>query len=115
MRARFLFIVAAILFVASGKAQRKTIGFTHADTVRGSITKERAWWDLLRYDLSIKPDYTAKSTEGKNTITYKVVSNNNTTSLQLDLQAPLVIDSIILNKKASLSFAKDGQTSIQNS
>ncbi|MFC0773484.1 M1 family metallopeptidase [Terrimonas alba] len=109
MRVRFLFIVAAILFVASGKAQQKAADvFTHADTVRGSITKERAWWDLLRYDLFIKPDYTAKSTEGKNTITYKVVSNNNTTSLQLDLQAPLVIDSIILNRKTSLSFTKDG-------
>ena len=108
MRFQFLFI-AAILFVVSTRAQRKaTDVFTHADTLRGSITKERAWWDLLRYDLAIAPDYTAKSTTGKNTITYKVVTTNNTSALQLDLQAPLVIDSILLNKKTSLSFTKDG-------
>ena len=35
--------------------------FTHQDTLRGSITTERAWWDVLRYDISVEPDYTAKS------------------------------------------------------
>ena len=30
--------------------------FTHADTLRGSITPERAWWDVVFYDLHIRLD-----------------------------------------------------------
>ena len=30
--------------------------FTHQDTLRGSITPERSWWNLDYYDLSIKVD-----------------------------------------------------------
>jgi hypothetical protein len=47
--------------------------FTHADTVRGSITPERAWWDVMRYDITTKPDFKKKTAAGKNLITYKVV------------------------------------------
>ncbi|MEL0186405.1 MAG: M1 family peptidase, partial [Flavobacteriaceae bacterium] len=44
--------------------------FTKQDTLRGSITPERAWWDLVYYhlDISVKPD--EKFIEGSNTITY---------------------------------------------
>ena len=62
------FIVTALLCCLVSAAQEKnaTKIFTHADTLRGSITAGRAWWDILRYDLTIEPDYNNKSTEGKN-------------------------------------------------
>lgn len=109
MRLNSFFIVTALLCCLVSAAQEKnaTKIFTHADTLRGSITVGRAWWDILRYDLTIKPDYNNKSTEGKNSISYKVVSTKNASSLQLDLQEPLVIDSVVLNA-ASLKFTKDG-------
>ncbi|MEI9912759.1 MAG: hypothetical protein WDO71_25820 [Bacteroidota bacterium] len=31
--------------------------YTHEDTLRGSITPERAGWDVLRYDIKVKPDF----------------------------------------------------------
>jgi len=107
MRVKFLFIAAAILLAGSAESQQ-TKTYTRADTLRGTITPSRAWWDILRYDLEIKPDYVNKSTEGKNTITYKVISTKNASILQLDLQEPLIIDKILLNGKSSLSFVKDG-------
>src|SRR5258708_32373119 len=81
--------------------------FTHADTLRGSITPERAWWDVQRYDLTVKPDFASKSARGKNLITYKVVSDQQP-AMQLDLQEPLHIDSVLDSNGHSLPFTKEG-------
>ncbi|MBK8339928.1 MAG: hypothetical protein IPK99_07990 [Flavobacteriales bacterium] len=35
--------------------------FTQADTLRGSIGPERAWWDVTHYDVSVTPDYASRS------------------------------------------------------
>ena len=79
--------------------------FTKQDTLRGSITKERAWWDLLHYELSVKVDPTEKMIEGNNTIRYKVLENNN--RMQIDLQPPMEIISAKQNGQ-NLTFIKDG-------
>src|SRR5690554_7271203 len=47
--------------------------FTHQDTLRGSITPEREWWDLTYYHLDVKINPEKKSISGKNTIQYKVL------------------------------------------
>ena len=47
--------------------------FTHQDTLRGSITPERAWWDLTYYHLSVKPDIKNHSLSGSNLIQYNVL------------------------------------------
>ncbi len=86
----------------------KNIIFTHADTLRGSITPERIWWDVMKYDITIKPDFQKKTTEGKNTITYKVVSGRDSYIMQIDLQEPLQIDSVLLNSSIKSNFTKDG-------
>lgn len=102
----------ALCFLTSvlshGQPAIKNKIFTHADTLRGSITPGRAWWDVLRYDITVKPDYITKSTEGKSRITYKVLSNANFPIMQIDLQEPLQIDSIYLNDSGKLSFSKEG-------
>ncbi|MDQ3845419.1 MAG: M1 family metallopeptidase [Bacteroidota bacterium] len=82
--------------------------FTRADTLRGSITPERAWWDVLRYDITVKPDYNNKTIQGHNIISYKVVSDNHPLSMQIDLQTPLQIDSILFNGSTKLSFSREG-------
>jgi aminopeptidase N len=103
----FLAIGCTLVTLAAG-AQRKDRALTHADTVRGSNTTARAWWDVQRYDLAFTPDFNAKQITGTSTITYKTISAKNTQVLQLDLQEPLVIDSVILDQKSSLSFTKEG-------
>lgn len=90
----FWFIVLNTLLTVSYAQQTKT--FTHADTLRGSITPERAWWDVLRYDITVKPDYETKTIQGATTITFKAIRNNNN-KMQIDLQQPLEIDSFSVN------------------
>lgn len=105
-----LLAITAFGFSMTAIAQSKTSPpkYTRADTLRGTVTAARAWWDVQRYDLTVKPDYVNKRIEGKNIISYKVTGDKQNGSLQIDLQEPLVIDKIVLNKGVELSFKKDG-------
>ena len=47
--------------------------FTREDTLRGSITPEREWWDLNYYNLNIKVQPDKKYISGYNIIRYKVL------------------------------------------
>jgi len=79
--------------------------FTHQDTLKGSITPERAWWDVSHYDLKVTVDPDNKFISGSNTITYKVLEPYQT--LQIDLQEPMKILSATQNDK-KLAIKKDG-------
>ena len=63
--------------------------------MRGSITPERAWWDVLRYDITVKPDYEDKTIEGNTLINIIMISESGYYKMQIDLQEPLIIDSIL--------------------
>lgn len=76
-----------------------------ADSLRGSITRERAWWDVIRYDITFQPDFIKKSILGKTDITYKVLDDK-VSFMQIDLQKPIEIDSVILNNITRLDVAK---------
>ncbi len=71
--------------------------FTKQDTLRGSITPERAWWDLTFYhlDIEVKPD--EKWLGGKNTIRYTVLEPHQV--LQVDLQNPLKLEKVTQDGK----------------
>ncbi|WP_445736523.1 M1 family metallopeptidase [Mariniflexile sp.] len=71
--------------------------FTRQDTLRGSITHERSWWDLTYYHLDIKINPDDKYISGKNTIQYKVLENKNV--MQIDLQPPLKIKKVLQNNE----------------
>ncbi len=79
--------------------------FTRQDTLRGTITKERSWWDLNYYHLDIRVDPDKKYIEGRNTIFYTVLSENNI--MQIDLQEPLIITSVKEGGN-SLNFIREG-------
>ena len=63
--------------------------FEKQDQVKGAVTPERIWWDLLHYNIEVHPDIELKSISGKNTIRYKVLQENR--QMQIDLQAPMMI------------------------
>ena len=67
--------------------------FTHADTLRGSNTPERAWWDAAFYDLHVRVNPPDSSISGYNAITYRVLKPAR--DMQIDLQMPLVVDSMV--------------------
>lgn len=71
--------------------------FTLQDTLRGSITPEREWWDLNYYHLDIAVDPEKKYISGSNTIRYKVLDSKKV--LQVDLQPPLTIDKVTQDGK----------------
>ena len=98
---RLVFAVFFALALNTGTAQNlfsPTKKFTRNDTLRGSITPERAWWDLQFYELSITVNPRERTISGSNIIQYKVLEINNL--LQIDLQAPLRIERV----------EQDGQT-----
>ena len=86
-----IFFIPALLFFM-GQLAAQTPEFTHDDTLRGSITPQRAWWDLTFYDLKVKVNPSDKSISGSNTIYYKVLTTNNI--LQFDLQSPLRVERV---------------------
>ncbi|MEI8053652.1 MAG: M1 family metallopeptidase [Bacteroidota bacterium] len=78
--------------------------YSHQDTLRGSIGAGRLKWNVLHYDITVKPDINNKTIEGINIIT---LVDSGINKIQLDLQEPMVIDSIISNNH-SLSFSREG-------
>ena len=98
---RYLLFVFAILSL-----QAFSQNFTKQDTLRGSITPERAWWDLTHYQLDIKVQLTDKTISGSNTIQYTVLEKNNKI-LQIDLQPPLKLTKAIQDGK-ELKVTHDG-------
>ncbi len=50
----FIIFLVSISAKAQGLLGKKEEVFTRQDTLRGSITPERAWWDLKHYHLDIK-------------------------------------------------------------
>jgi len=96
------FLAVAPMGVA---AQAPKPVFTHADTIRGSNTPERAWWDAAFYDLHVKVNSADSSITGYNTITYRVLKPAR--EMQIDLQLPLVVDSIVQDG-TELSARRDG-------
>lgn len=97
------------LFSISVKSQgllgKKTEVFTRQDSLRGSITKERAWWDLKYYHLDIKVNPADSTISGSNTIRYKVLKSHN--RMQIDLQEPLKITKVIQEGK-ELKYQREG-------
>jgi len=79
--------------------------YSKQDKIRGSITPERAWWDLTHYDLKVSVNPDEKTIEGTNTITYTVLQKGK--SMQIDLQPPMEIDKIEMNGK-KVKFSSKG-------
>ena len=90
---------------AQGLLNKSETVFNRQDSLRGSITKERAWWDLKYYHLDVKVDPTEKTITGSNTIRYTVVSEYN--KMQIDLQEPMQIYKITQDGKEQ-KFVRDG-------
>jgi aminopeptidase N len=101
-----LLIVCCFVYPLFSKAQlmEEKSFFTKADTLRGSITEFRKGWDVISYELTIQPDIIAETIEGKNTITYR--EDLPVYTMQIDLQQPLVVDSITGNNN-NYRFRRD--------
>ena len=107
---KFVSIFFIAFFITSTANAQGLMGnsetvFTHQDSLRGSITKERTWWDLKHYHLDIKVNPDQRTISGSNTIRYKVL--NSDSRMQIDLQEPLDISKVTQDGK-ELQYQREG-------
>lgn len=102
---------ASALFLvlgASGQLGEAQSTFTRADTLRGSIGPFRAWWNVVGYDVWVKPDFEARSITGRTQIAFDAVAAGQ--RMQIDLQQPMVVDSILTD----VAGFKDGAITVSD-
>lgn len=101
MNKKTIYLFLIVLFTNTILAQK----FTKQDSLRGSITKERSWWDLKKYHLDIKVNPADSTIVGSNTIDYQVVEKYNV--MQIDLQEPMQITKIVQDG-VQLKYQREG-------
>ncbi|WP_152286549.1 M1 family metallopeptidase [Flavicella marina] len=99
-------IAILIVFLNSITFHSQKLNFTQQDSLRGSITENRIWWDLQKYSLSIDVLIENKFISGTNKITYKVLETSSNL-LQIELQSPMKLMKATQDQK-DLSFKKNG-------
>ena len=106
---RKLKIVALVIFlqlqIGATSLLAQTENVTRQETLRGSVTPEREWWDVLHYHLQVEFLPETKRLKGSNTITFKTLKPGN--KMQIDLQPPLAITKIN-HGNAQLKFEREG-------
>jgi len=93
MNQKRLLLLAPFVLGSALAATAQEPRFSRADTLRGSVTPERAWWDVVHYDLSVRVNPSDSSIVGSNTIRYQVTGPSG--EMQIDLMAPLRVDSVV--------------------
>lgn len=99
-----IILFALCLLPFSAFAQH-TETFTRQDTLRGTITPQRAWWDVVYYELSVTIHPADSTIEGRNQITYRVIKPAR--ELQIDLQQPMQVTSIT-QEGQELKYRREG-------
>jgi aminopeptidase N len=107
MKRRLTIIIAAAFSFACSAAnaqlgEPKNV-FTHADTLRGTNGPFRQQWDVLHYEITVKPDFATKTIEGKNELSFY---DNDAKLMQIDLQEPMILDSVT-NEGRSYKFRRE--------
>jgi aminopeptidase N len=100
---QFVFFLSLFSVAQIGLAQSN---YTRQDSLRGSITPERAWWDLKYYHLDVAIDPENRTIKGSVLVQYEVLETS--TKLQIDLQEPLVIRSVLDENGTELSIQSEG-------
>lgn len=81
--------------------------FTRADTLRGTNTPERRWWDAAFYDLHVRVNPNDSTISGYNGISYRVLQPSSV--MQIDLQQPMIVDSVVQQGR-HVEFRRDTNT-----
>ena len=98
-------VLCLMLSPGAASAAQELPVFTRADTLRGSNTPQRAWWDVTFYDLHANVAPSDSAVTGFNAITYDVLAP--VQDMQIDLQTPLDMDSVLQDGE-HLTFSRDG-------
>jgi aminopeptidase N len=95
-----------VLCFSAATASGQTPAYSTEDSVRGTITPERKWWNVSWYDLDLSVDPDKKWLDGNVTMYYKVLDPYQV--IQMDLQPPLRITRVVQDG-VELEYEKKGQ------
>ena len=70
---------------------------TKTDTLKGSNTEFRNFWDVKKYDIVLESNFEAKSIKGSNKFSITIEKNVTNPTFQIDLQKPMKADKIKAN------------------
>ncbi len=97
----FFFLALILLNYTSAFSQ-----YSKSDSLRGGYGIERSSWNLLKMNLEVEFNVANKSISGKNSLLFDFINTLQIPSkIQIDLQKPLQIDSVIFNGK-KVDFSK---------
>lgn len=85
----FLFIIFSQIAIAQT--------FTKQDTLKGSDTQFRNFWNVEKYELTVEPKIEDQSVSGKNTIFFSITKDVENPTFQIDLQQPMKTKNIMGN------------------
>src|SRR5690606_10432522 len=105
---RLLIIFILFGYCGYGQVLSRKTEFNHQDSLRGTNNAFRNWWNVLRYDIEIEPDFEQKSIKGKNKISFQIDNSKTGKILQIDLQQPMKIDKILFDNKDFKNYKRDG-------
>jgi aminopeptidase N len=109
MISRKLTVVAIGVFllgqIGSSRLLAQTSNITSQEMLRGSVTPEREWWDVLHYYLKVQFLPETRRLKGSNAITFKTQKAGQ--RMQIDLQPPLSITRVV-HGNTDLKYEREG-------
>lgn len=100
-----LLLVSGLVF---GQFFEKGKTFTKQDTLKGSNTEFRNFWDVKKYELSVEADFQQKSIAGNNKISFEITKDISNPVFQIDLQQPMKVDVVQCSFPTPKPFKRDG-------
>ena len=100
MKKTFLLITFAALSISAQT-------FTKQDSLKGSNTKFRDFWDVKKYEITVEPNFQEQSISGTNKISFEILKNTTNPVFQIDLLQPMNYEIVGLNEK-DFSSKRDG-------
>ena len=84
-------LLLSVLAMGFSKAQffESTEKFTKTDSLKGSNTEFRNFWDVKKYDIILETDFDKKSIKGSNKISLTIEKDIKNPTFQIDLQHPM--------------------------
>ena len=105
---KLILILSLLSLTSNAQILNHKQEFTRQDSLRGSNTVYREWWNVKHYKVLVEPDYESKSIKGETVITFDVDKKRKTNRMQIDLQEPMQIVSVQLNGSKIEKVEREG-------
>ncbi|KUJ53265.1 M1 family metallopeptidase [Chryseobacterium sp. JAH] len=105
---RIYYSLLLVSGLAFGQFFEKDKTFTKQDTLKGSNTEFRNFWDVKKYELSVEPNFEQKCIKGNNKISFEILKDVTNPVFQIDLQHPMKADKVTPSFPVLENFKRDG-------